>query len=137
MIQQLTPKGVNVPRGFATSAYAYRYFIKAAGLEKKLRKLFAGLDVDDVSNLQQRGKQARSLILNTSFPKNSKMRLARLIGNYAIAMAKTQKSQFALLPPLKTLPDASFAGQQETYLNVQGVQRVLEYCPQVLRLPVY
>src|SRR4028119_95956 len=64
MIQQLTPKGVNVPTGFATTAYAYRHFIKAAGLEEKLRELFADLDVDDVSNLQQRGKQARTLILN-------------------------------------------------------------------------
>ncbi|NEQ22906.1 MAG: phosphoenolpyruvate synthase, partial [Microcoleus sp. SIO2G3] len=65
MIQQLTPNGVKVPTGFATTAYAYRYFIKAAGLEEKLHKLFAGLDVDNVSNLQKRGKQARSLILST------------------------------------------------------------------------
>lgn len=65
MIQQLTHKGVSVPNGFATNAYAYRYFIQVTGLEAKLRWLFSGLDVEDVNNLRQRGKQARSLILNT------------------------------------------------------------------------
>ena len=93
MIQQLTPKGVNVPTGFATTAYAYRYYIKAAGLEEKLRELFADLNTDDVSNLQQRGKQARSLILNTPFPQEFQD---------AIAMAKTQKLPCALLLRLKT-----------------------------------
>ncbi len=65
MIQQLTPKGVNVPTGFATTAYAYRYFIESAGLEAKLRELFADLDVEDVKNLQERGKKARSLLMHT------------------------------------------------------------------------
>ncbi|OWY64809.1 hypothetical protein B7486_45315 [cyanobacterium TDX16] len=68
MIQQLTPKGVNVPTGFATTAHAYRYFIDRAGLQQQLRALFADLDVEDVNNLRQRGKQARALILNTPFP---------------------------------------------------------------------
>jgi pyruvate,water dikinase len=70
MIQQLTAKGVNVPGGFATTAYAYRYFIKGAGLEDKLRKIFSDLDINDVPNLQKRGKQARTLILNTPFPQD-------------------------------------------------------------------
>ena len=72
MIQQLTPKGINVPGGFATTAYAYRYFIKQAGLELKLRQLFADLDVENLSNLRSRGKQARALILNTPFPRRIK-----------------------------------------------------------------
>jgi pyruvate,water dikinase len=101
MIQQLTPKGVNVPTGFATTAYAYRYFIKAAGLEEKLRKLFADLDVNDVSNLQKRGKQARSLILSTAFPQKFQDAIAQGYRDCAIAMVKIQKLQFARLPPLK------------------------------------
>src|SRR5690349_17309352 len=68
MIQQLTPKGVEVPTGFATTAYAYRYFIESAGLEAKLRELFADLDVEDIKNLRQRGKKARSLLIHTPFP---------------------------------------------------------------------
>ena len=63
MIQQLKPKGVNVPTGFAITAYAYRDFIEKAGLEDKLRELFADLDVDDVSNLQQHGKKAPEINL--------------------------------------------------------------------------
>ena len=70
MIQQLTRKGVRVPTGFATTAHAYRYFIQGAGLEEKLRELFSDLDVEDVNNLRIRGKQARSLILNTPFPQD-------------------------------------------------------------------
>ena len=57
MIQQLTPKGVNVPNGFATTAHAYRCFIESAGLEAKLREIFADLDVEDVNKLRQKGKQ--------------------------------------------------------------------------------
>ena len=63
MIRQLQPKGVNVPNGFATTAYAFRYFIEKAGLETKLRELFADLDIEDMNNLRDRGRQARSLVL--------------------------------------------------------------------------
>ncbi|MFM9157679.1 MAG: PEP/pyruvate-binding domain-containing protein, partial [Dolichospermum sp.] len=68
MIQQLNSKGVKVPHGFATTAGAYRYFITAAGLEVKLRKIFADLDVEDMDNLRECGKKARSLMLETPFP---------------------------------------------------------------------
>jgi pyruvate,water dikinase len=128
MIQQLTPKGVNVPTGFATSAYAYRYFIKAAGLEKKLRKLFADLDVDDVSNLQQRGKQARSLILNTSFPQELQDAISAAYRELCDRYGEDTEVAIRSSATAEDLPDASFAGQQETYLNVHGIKRVLEYC---------
>ncbi|HEY9644075.1 MAG TPA: PEP/pyruvate-binding domain-containing protein, partial [Coleofasciculaceae cyanobacterium] len=68
MIQQLEPEGVNVPTGFATTAYAFRYFIRLAGLEEQLRQLLSDLDAADMDNLQERGKQARSLIFHTPFP---------------------------------------------------------------------
>ena len=69
MIQQLTAQGVRVPNGFATTAHAYRHFIQSAGLEAKLREIFADLDVEDLRNLRQKGKQARALILDTPFPR--------------------------------------------------------------------
>lgn len=128
MIQQLTPKGVNVPIGFATTAYAYRYFIKLAGLEKKLRELFADLDTDDVSNLQQRGKQARSLILNTPFPQDFQDAIAQSYRGLCDRYGEDTEVAVRSSATAEDLPDASFAGQQETYLNVQGVKRVLEYC---------
>jgi pyruvate,water dikinase len=128
MIQQLTPKGVNVPTGFATTAYAYRHFIKAAGLEEKLRELFADLDVDDVSNLQQRGKQARSLILNTPFTQELQNAIAEGYGGLCDRYGEDTEVAVRSSATAEDLPDASFAGQQETYLNVQGIKRVLEYC---------
>ena len=68
MIRQLTAKGVNVPTGFATTAYAFRYFMEKAGLEARLRRLLADLDVENINNLRERGRQARTLISDTPFP---------------------------------------------------------------------
>jgi pyruvate,water dikinase len=149
MIQQLSSKGVNVPTGFATTAYAFRYFIERAGLEEKLRQLFSDLDVEDMINLRERGRQARSLVLHTPFPAELEEaitqaylklceryngssdfcdRLApdqqeeckRYSGNTDVAVRSSATAE--------DLPDASFAGQQETYLNVYGVKGVLEAC---------
>ena len=149
MIQQLAPKGVKVPTGFATTAYAYRYFIQNAGLEEKLRELFSDLDVEDVNNLRIRGKQARSLILNTPFPQDLQDAIAgaylKLCERYGYDVGLCdrfapefqeqckQESQAVDVAvrssaTAEDLPDASFAGQQETYLNVYGVQDVIDAC---------
>ena len=69
MIQQLAPKGINIPGGFAITAFAYSYFIEHSGLATKLRQILIDLDVQDISNLRSRSKQARDLILNTPFPR--------------------------------------------------------------------
>ena len=145
MIQQLKPKGVNIPNGFATTAYAYRYFIQSAGLESKLRELFSDLDVEDVKNLRERGKKARSLLLHTPFP--DPLRDAIITAYQALCVSITDKdldphSNKIIHQPDKyvvdvavrssataeDLPDASFAGQQESYLNVTGVEGVLAAC---------
>jgi pyruvate,water dikinase len=149
MIRQLTPKGVSVPTGFATTAYAFRYFVEKAGLEAKLRKLFADLDVEDLNNLRERGKQARALVLNTPFPAELELAITqayiklcerynhkadvcerfegqereecvRYLSDTDVAVRSSATAE--------DLPDASFAGQQETYLNVHGVIGVLEAC---------
>ena len=147
MIQQLTSKGVNVPTGFATTAYAYRYFVEKAGLQEQLKKIFSDLDVEDLANLQLRGKQARALVLNTPFPKELELAISqayfKLCERYGEnpllcdRMADPQQCrEFSYDTDVavrssataEDLPDASFAGQQETYLNVHGVQNVLESC---------
>ncbi|AFY77340.1 phosphoenolpyruvate synthase [Pleurocapsa sp. PCC 7327] len=149
MIQQLTPKGVNVPTGFATTAYAFRYFIEKAGLQAKLRDLFADLDVEDVNNLREHGRQARALILNTPFPSELELAITqaylRLCERYGDGAAACDRYEGAEKEECKRylsdtdvavrssataedLPDASFAGQQETYLNVHGVIGVLDAC---------
>ncbi|MFB2968523.1 phosphoenolpyruvate synthase [Aerosakkonema sp. BLCC-F183] len=128
MIRQLTRKGVNVPNGFATTAYAYRYFIQAAGLEEKLRELFADLDVEDINNLQERGKKARSLLLHTPFPKELRGAIAlayqKMCDRYGAETEVAVRSSATA----EDLPDASFAGQQETYLNIQSVESVIGAC---------
>ncbi|MEG4207551.1 phosphoenolpyruvate synthase [Microcoleus sp. Pol7_A1] len=128
MIQQLTPKGVRVPNGFATTAHAYRYFIESAGLEAKLREIFADLDVEDLQNLRQKGKQARALILDTPFPRELQAAIAdayeKLCDRYGDSTDVAVRSSATA----EDLPDASFAGQQETYLNVQACAGVLECC---------
>jgi pyruvate,water dikinase len=149
MICQLTSKGVNVPTGFATTAYAYRYFVERARLETKLRQILADLDVQDVKNLRDRGKQARALILNTPFPSELEEAIAtayfqlckrygadsttcdRFEGEYKQQCIEyTHDTDVAVRSSAtaEDLPDASFAGQQETYLNVHGIRNVLESC---------
>ncbi|MBP0011599.1 MAG: phosphoenolpyruvate synthase [Roseofilum sp. SBFL] len=126
LIRQLTPKGINVPQGFAITAHAYRYFISSAGLEPQLRELLTDLDVDNVLLLRQRAKQVRSLILNTRFPKEIEMaiavaykRLGELYGhNPDVAVRSSATAE--------DLPDASFAGQQDTYLNISGLKEVIK-----------
>ncbi len=128
MIQQLKPKGVKVPNGFATTAYAYRYFIQAAGLEAKLREIFADLDVEDVNNLRQCGKQARYLMLQTPFPEELQQAIAQAYTNLCQQYGADTDVAVRSSATAEDLPDASFAGQQETYLNVHGLASVLESC---------
>ncbi|MCF2146846.1 phosphoenolpyruvate synthase [Desmonostoc muscorum LEGE 12446] len=128
MIQQLTPKGINVPTGFATTAYAYRYFIESAGLEAKLRKLFADLDVEDVKNLRERGKKARSLLIHTPFPVELREAIAAAYQSLCEKYNAETDVAVRSSATAEDLPDASFAGQQETYLNVVGAQGVLAAC---------
>ncbi|HEY9630123.1 MAG TPA: phosphoenolpyruvate synthase [Coleofasciculaceae cyanobacterium] len=133
MIGQLMAQGVNVPTGFATTAYAFRYFIENAGLEAQLRQLLSDLDVNDIPNLQERGKQARSLVLHTPFPPTLENAIttayAQLSQRYGVEQG-TDNLDVAVRSSAtaEDLPDASFAGQQETYLNIQGVSAVLEAC---------
>lgn len=128
MIQHLSSQGVSVPNGFATTAQAYRYFIESAGLEEKLRVLFADLDVEDVNALRSVGKQARMLMLQTPFPQDLQAaiaeRYAALCNEYGADTDVAVRSSATA----EDLPDASFAGQQETYLNVHGLKGVLDTC---------
>ncbi|MGF1515671.1 MAG: phosphoenolpyruvate synthase [Elainellaceae cyanobacterium] len=129
MIQQLSPRGIRVPTGFATTAFAYRHFIQQAGLEEKLRSLFIGLNTEDVGALRHCGRRARALILETPFSKELQEAIAQAYerlcadrpnGATDVAVRSSATAE--------DLPDASFAGQQETYLNVHGVKGVLEAC---------
>ncbi|MBD2188549.1 phosphoenolpyruvate synthase [Pseudanabaena mucicola] len=131
MIRQLQPKGVNVPNGFATTAYAFRYFIEKAGLEVKLRELFADLNIDDMNNLRDRGRMARALVLSTPFPDDLQMAIAmsyQRLCDCELSCGKEADVAVRSSATAEDLPDASFAGQQETYLNVYGANEVVDAC---------
>ncbi len=139
MIQQLAPKGVRVPTGFATTAYAYRNFIHQAGLEPQLRSHLESLNTEDLQALRQCGQTVRNLILETPFSTELETAITRAYLKLC-ASSPTSAQEIAprAYPPAdvavrssataEDLPDASFAGQQETYLNVHGVKGVLEAC---------
>ncbi|MBD2311272.1 phosphoenolpyruvate synthase [Desertifilum sp. FACHB-1129] len=149
MIRQLTPKGVNVPTGFATTAYAFRYFMEKAGLEARLRRLLEDLDVENVNNLRDRGRQARTMILDTPFPPELEQAIinayVQLSERYGVGVEMCEMLSGDELKEClsrhsgvdvavrssataEDLPDASFAGQQESYLNINGINGVLEAC---------
>ena len=129
MISQL-PEGVRVPTGFATTAHAFREFLKHEGLAERISKKLASLNVDDVRALAEAGAEIRSWMENQPFPadleKSVRDAFATLSAGNAQASFAVRSSATA-----EDLPDASFAGQQETFLNVVGVEDVLHKMKEV------
>lgn len=127
MISQLANKGVRVPGGFATTAVAYRAFLAHEGLADRISAALAALDVDDVTELARVGKEIRQWILETPFPAelNADIETA---WNKMVADAGTDQISVAVRSSAtaEDLPDASFAGQQETFLNINGLDNVKE-----------
>lgn len=132
MIHHLTEAGVCVPSGFATTADAYRSFLSSNGLDEKIYQLLTTLNIEDVRSLADTGRQIRAMILNTPFSKEfeSNIRkaydqLIKTIGHddFSVAVRSSATAE--------DLPDASFAGQQETLLNVRGIDAILLAIKQV------
>ena len=126
MISCLSASGVSVPTGFATTADSFREFLSNDGLDKKIYELLTPLDIDDVSQLAVVGKKIRAMVVATPFTsafedavRTSYFKLAETIGHddFSVAVRSSATAE--------DLPDASFAGQQETFLNVKGVDAVL------------
>ncbi|RGE45149.1 phosphoenolpyruvate synthase [Comamonas testosteroni] len=129
MISQL-PEGVRVPTGFATTAHAFRDFLAYEGLADKISAKLAALDVDDVRALAAVGAEIRAMVENQPFPADLEAAIreefARLQGGNDQASFAVRSSATA-----EDLPDASFAGQQETFLNVVGIEDVLHKMKEV------
>ena len=125
MISQLSGSGVRVPGGFATTAHAFRQFLQTGGLDQRINASLTSLDADDVRALERCGAQIRQWVLETPFPADLEQAIraayAELTANQAEASFAVRSSATA-----EDLPDASFAGQQESYLNVSGIEAVLE-----------
>jgi len=130
MYQHLTSEGVAVPHGFAITAYAYQYLIKSAGIEDGVREALAGLDTHDLHNLQERGKKVRAIIRGAAFPQDLQDAIINAYKKMEAEYGKDVDVAVRSSATAEDLPDASFAGQQETYLNVRGYDAILDYCSQ-------
>ncbi|HDO19730.1 MAG TPA: phosphoenolpyruvate synthase [Thermoplasmatales archaeon] len=126
MIRNLSSKGVNVPGGFAITAYAYKYTIEKAGIDKKIREILKDLDTHDVKNLAERGEKIRNLIRNAPLPKELEEEIRKYYRQMEERYGKNVDVAVRSSATAEDLPDASFAGQQETFLNVRGEEELLE-----------
>lgn len=130
MISNLAGAGVSVPGGFATTSQAYRDFIDANNLNERIHDLLDTLDVDDVNALAQAGAQIRQWIMDAEFP-------AKLDADIRAAFAEMSQGNDNMAVAVRSsataedLPDASFAGQQETFLNIRGVDNVIRATKEV------
>lgn len=124
MISQLAGAGVRVPGGFATTAEAFRDFLKSTGLDARINARLDTLNADDVRELAAAGAEIRQWVVDTPFPAD----FEQAIRTAFAALDADGKGSFAVRSSAtaEDLPDASFAGQQETYLNVVGIDDVLD-----------
>jgi len=128
MRRELRPKGVSIPDGYAVTAFAYQYLLKSAGVSDQINEILSDLDTHDLQNLSTKGKQIRSLIYNIEFPEDLK---AEVIESYQKLCAEYGENTDVAVRSSATaedLPDASFAGQQETFLNIRGNDALIDAC---------
>ena len=127
MYRELKPKGVSVPNGFATTADGYRHFLVETGLLERISGWLEGLQTTDIADLQRRGSLIRNAMLTAEMPADLEQEIReaydRLGDGSRLVDVAVRSSATA-----EDLPDASFAGQQETYLNVQGHEALLHAC---------
>ena len=123
MISHLTDLGVSVPGGFATTSEAFNKFLIGTGLQNKIKDALQGLDVDDVAALTATGKKIRDMIIEQELPKDLEQEIREAFAEMSqgedIAVAVRSSAT------AEDLPDASFAGQQETFLNIRGIDNIL------------
>ncbi|HHX8549191.1 TPA: phosphoenolpyruvate synthase [Vibrio alginolyticus] len=125
MVSNLANAGVSVPNGFATTSYAFNQFLDHEGLDERIHQLLDELDVEDVEALRKTGANIRQWVLEAPFPADLEQEIREnyqelIEGNPELSVAVRSSAT------AEDLPDASFAGQQETFLNVKGIDAVLE-----------
>ncbi|HVF29682.1 MAG TPA: phosphoenolpyruvate synthase [Pyrinomonadaceae bacterium] len=129
LFRELTGQGVRAVDGFSTTSHSYHTLLDTDGLRGRLKKLLKGLDVNDLDELARVGSEARTMMLETPFPKEIE---TEILGSYKRLGDRIGKKSFEVAvrssATAEDLPDASFAGQQDTILNVRGEQRLIEAC---------
>ncbi|MFZ2150152.1 MAG: phosphoenolpyruvate synthase [Minisyncoccia bacterium] len=125
MFSNLVPLGVSIPDGFALTADAYRHFFKQTGLDAKIKEILSDLDTHNIKNLQIRGKKVREEILKSNLPEDLNEAIRQAYSKLGEKYGKNNDVAVRSSATAEDLPGASFAGQQETYLNVHGIENIL------------
>lgn len=137
MYQKLGSKGIKIPNGFAITAYAYRYFLKYAGIEEEIKKVLKGLDTHDLYNLMAKGREVREIITHAEIPPDLTQAIYTAYDKLGAEFAQKGNANYGLSnvdvairssATAEDLPDASFAGQQDTFLNIRGRRSVIDAC---------
>jgi len=128
LVRALTEKGVKVPNGFAITAEAYRYFLRETGVDRQIQQILDGLDTSDLESLRVRASQVRHAILAVEFPEDLEHEIAQAYEDLRAGDVEPVDVAVRSSATAEDLPNASFAGQQETYLNVEGTRALAETC---------
>ena len=128
MYRNLTRKGVKIPNGFAVTAYAYTYLLKKAGVEDNIKQALKGLDTHNIEDLQRRGHKVREIIRGCEFPPELKKSIFEAYKKMCKEYGENTDVAVRSSATAEDLPDASFAGQQETYLNIRGEHDLIDAC---------
>jgi len=126
MYRKLYPKGIRVPNGFATTSYAYNYFLEKSNLKTKIKDILEGLDTHNVKQLMDKGAKVRKAILAAKLPQEFQDEIAKAYKKLS-SFYKTKNVDVAIRSSAtaEDLPDASFAGQQDTYLNIKNESEII------------
>src|SRR5581483_9539217 len=128
MFRELTPQGIRVPDGFAITADGYRYVLRSGGLDSKIRTILQDLDTRDLANLAERGHQLRELLLAAAWPHDLETEILQAYAELCREYGADTDTAVRSSATAEDLPTASFAGQQESYLNVRGPRALLDAC---------
>lgn len=128
MYRNLESQGVEVPNGYAITAYAYQYLLKEAGLEQAIQDILQDLDTHDLYNLQERGAKVREIIQNAEFPADLQEAIIAAYRKMEAQYGENVDVAVRSSATAEDLPDASFAGQQDTYLNICGPEALIDAC---------
>ena len=126
MRRELTAKNVSIPDGFAITAYAYRYLLDSAGIKDEMTHILSDLDTHDMDSLAEKGEKIRSLIYNATVPDDLRDAIAEAYHKLCEEYEENMDVAVRSSATAEDLPDASFAGQQETFLNIRGEDAVIE-----------
>jgi len=128
MYKTLNPKGVNIPNGFAVTAFAYRFLLERMGIRDQIKQILSDLNTKDLYNLQDRGEKVRRLVRTTEIPESLRKEIVEAYDHLCKQYGDNTDVAVRSSATAEDLPDASFAGQQDTYLNIRGAEELIDSC---------